>query len=116
MTDHLFANWSQMQTNKASSETREQLMKWLQNPASGSSAISSSAREDMAWLQNSKDLSSVSIDPHKVPSTKRDSDEKRSSSSNTLRPDNGGADGSSGGTAKGAGGFAALFGCASKRK
>lgn len=86
-------------------------MKWLQNPATGSSAISSGAREDINWLQNSKDLSSVSIDPDKVPSPKKDLDEKRFSSSVTSGPSGSGGNGGGG-----IGAFAALFGCASKRK
>ena len=88
-----------MQANKASDETKEQLTKWLQSPAAGAAAISKGAWEDLAWLQDKNDLSSVSIDPEKRP--------ERSQTSDTSSKK------SSGG---GGGGLLALFGCASKRK
>jgi len=96
-----------MQANKASNETKEQLMKWLQSPA----ATSKSAKDDLAWLSDTKDLSAVSIDPEKrsepppVTEPKESHESKRS-----LKPKPSIGGGGSGG------GLLSLFGCASKRK
>lgn len=90
-----------MQANKASDETKEQLAKWLKNSSANSGDISKGATADLAWLQNSKDLSAVSIDPEKQPQKPQT---------------NGSGTGDSSAAAGGGGGFLALFGCASKRK
>lgn len=87
-----------MQANKTSPQTREQLEKWLKNPASGSSAISKSARDDIEFLQNSKDLSTVSLVPHHNQEPSSPPNEK--SSVNKGSP----------------GAFAALLACVGKRK
>lgn len=87
-----------MQANKANEETKEQLAKWLQSSA-GSGSISKGAKADLTWLQNSKDLSSVLMDP-----------EKQSVKTHVAPVT------SDVGVTGGGGGFLALFGCASKRK
>lgn len=91
-----------MQANKASSEVKRELEKWLQSPKLESGKISKSAMDDLHWLQNSKDLCSVSIDPEKQP--------LRVKSSESLSKSSTVGGGGSGG------GFLAFFGCASKRK
>lgn len=92
-----------MQANKASDETKEQLAKWLQSPA----ATSKGAKDDLAWLNSSKDLSAVSIDPEKrpQPQIERKQSSESKSSSKPKSPSQGSG-----------GGLLALFGCASKRK
>lgn len=92
-----------MQANEASDETKEQLLIWLQSPA----ATSKGAREDLAWLNNSKDWSAVSIDPEKRPQPQA---ERKSSRENRSTPKPKAANVGDGG------GLLALFGCASKRK
>ena len=94
-----------MQANKASPETKRELEKWLQSPGLESGKISKAAMDDLYWLQNSKDLSSVSFDPEKRAFRAKSSD-SFSKSSSTV---GGGGGGNSGG-------FLAFFGCASKRK
>jgi len=96
-----------MQANKASNEMKEQLMKWLQSPA----ATSKGAKDDLEWLNATKDLSAVSIDPEKrsepppVMEPKHSHESKRSSQPKSAV-----------GGAGAGGGLLALFGCASKRK
>lgn len=102
-SDHLFANWSSMQANKASDDTKKQLEEWLQNPDVKSGAVSKSAKADLNWLEGAKDLSSVSMDPEKQVKSLPD----RPPSSKPTSTKAGGPAG---------GGFLALFGCASKRK
>lgn len=94
-----------MQANRASDETKQKLAQWLQGPA----ATSRSAREDLAWLDNQKDLSAVSIDPEKKLQPRvvvKQSLESNTSSTPKAATRGGGS----------GGGLLALFGCASKRK
>lgn len=101
-----------MQANKATPQAKRELEKWLQNPGLESGKISKTAMDDLQWLQNSTDLSSVSTDPEKQPSRVKTSESFSKSSTVggvTAAP-------ASTGTAGGGGGFFALFGCASKRK
>lgn len=95
MADNLFANWSHMQANKATPELMDELRQWLENPKSNAGAAVNGAKDDLSWLNQQKDLSSVVLGEKGTPDTK----EKAS----TASPKSGG-------------GFAALFGCASKRK
>lgn len=98
-----------MQANKATPEVKRELEIWLQNPKLGSGKISQSAIDDLDWLSNSKDLSSVSIDPEKRPLRARSSESFSKGSAAA-------ASGNGGGSGGGGGGFLAFFGCASKRK
>lgn len=91
-----------MQANKATPEAKEKLEKWLRNPPMESGKVSKAAMEDLRWLQNSEDLSAVSIDPEKqLPSVKTGENPSKAGS---------------GGGGGGGRGFLALLGCASKRK
>lgn len=103
-----------MQANKATPEARKDLEKWLQSPGLESGKLSKTAMDDLHWLQNSPDLSSVSIDPEKKSARTRTS-ESFSKDSAVERPAAGGGDRGGGGGGGGVG-FLALFGCASKRK
>jgi len=81
-----------MQANKASKSTMLDLKQWLERPGTSAEAsLGDGARQDLRWLEGSKDLSSVTLGPgeesHQANSTKG-----------------------------GGGGFAALFNCAGKRK
>jgi hypothetical protein len=89
-----------MQANKVSPETKRELEKWLQSPRLESGKVSQTAMDDLHWLQNSKDLSSVSIDPEKHSHRAKTSDSF--SKGSTVE----------GAVAGGGGGG----GCASKRK
>lgn len=98
-----------MQANKATPEAKRELEKWLQSPGLESGKVSKTAMDDLHWLQNSKDLSSVSIDPEKQPHRVKTSESF--SKSSTV----GGA-ATTPVASEGGGGFLAMFGCASKRK
>lgn len=99
-----------MQANKATPEAKRDLEKWLQSPGFESGKPSKTAMDDLHWLQNSPDLSSVSIDPEKKSARTRTSESfSKDTSMEALA-----AEGSRGGG--GGGGFFALFGCASKKK
>lgn len=95
-----------MQANRASDETKERLTQWLQSPA----ATSKGATEDLAWLNNQKDLSAVSIDPEKKPQPRVEVKHSIESSTSPTRK------AATAGGGGGGGGLLALFGCASKRK
>lgn len=84
-----------MQANKATPELMDELRQWLENPNSSAGRARDGAKVDLSWLNQQKDLSSVVLGEKNMPDTK----EKASSASQ-----------------KSGGGFAALFGCASKRK
>lgn len=88
-----------MQANKASNAMKEELTQWLQDSTS-SGSISQGAKDDLSWLQSSKDLSSVSIDP-----------EKRSSETHLVTEN-----ARMGAYAAIGGGILAWLGCASRRK
>lgn len=95
-----------MQANRASDEMREKLAQWLQSPA----AASKSATEDLAWLNNQKDLSAVSIDPEKKSQSQVEVKHSIKSSS-SFAPK-----AATTGEGGGGGGLLALFRCAGKRK
>ena len=60
--DHLFASWSGMQANKADQAVMRDLKEWLENPKTSAGAgITEGSREDLAWVEKSKDLSSVNL-------------------------------------------------------
>ncbi len=60
-----------MQSNKADEAVRRDLRQWLENPDTHAGAGASEAREDLAWLEKSKDLSSVNLgNPEKPASIK----------------------------------------------
>lgn len=96
-----------MQANKASEQAKEHLTNWLQKPGANYGEISKGARADLDWLQNSKDLSSVSVETEKP---------YKSSTSTTSGSWVGYKTNGVGGGGGGAVGFLGLFGCASRRK
>lgn len=97
LSDHLFTSWAQMQANKADAEVMRDLRQWLENP----NVSAGGGLEDLAWLQNSKDLSSVNLNG------KTEKTEKPA----TTRPSN------DGGERGGHGGIVNWFSsCAGKRK
>jgi hypothetical protein len=99
-SDHLFASWSQMQANKADQDVMRDLRQWLENPNVSAGAGMGQAKEDLAWLENSKDLSSVNLGG-------------KSEKPATRRPSTVGGGGGRGSS----GGFASWFNsCAGKRK
>ncbi|KAK5099248.1 hypothetical protein LTS08_005828 [Lithohypha guttulata] len=103
--DHLFANWSSMQANKASDELKEQLAKWLQAPDPEGST-SKTAQADLVWLKDSKDLSAVSLDPEKKLPEISSFSKVSTKEENKIDKENG-RNGAS---------FLAMFSCTSKRK
>ena len=60
-SDHLFASWSSMQANKADQAVMRDLKQWLENPNTSAGVGMSEAKKDLAWLEKSKDLSSVNL-------------------------------------------------------
>ena len=85
-----------MQANKATPEVMNDLRQWLENPKTGASAVLDGAKDDLKWLNSSKDLSSVRLgESEQPPSPSKEKTE-------------------GGGQGKSA--FAALFNCAGKRK
>ena len=81
-----------MQGHKASDRTRQDLKQWLEKPTTSAGA-SVGAKDDIRWLESSKDLSAIDVSGEekgekvgKAPSQKQ------------------------------GGGFGALFGCAGRRK
>ena len=91
-----------MQANKASRQTTEELKRWLEKPTTSAAAgtammMTASAKEDLRWLEEQKDLSAVVLNGN---------EKARSVKSN----------GGGGSGAGGSWGLAALFGCAGKRK
>lgn len=74
----------------------EELRQWLENPKTSASTVVDGAKDDLHWLNQQKDLSSVSLGEKTAPETKE--------------KENGGSQKSGGG------GFAAFFNCAGKRK
>lgn len=100
MVDHLFANWSQMQARKASQETMRDLKEWIERPTtSGGITLGKGAQEDLAWLEKSKDLSSVNLEGHPGPARP---EIRKVSTNGSARPVGSG--------------IVSLFACASKRK
>ncbi|ETN40888.1 uncharacterized protein HMPREF1541_05168 [Cyphellophora europaea CBS 101466] len=97
--DHLFANWSQMQANKATPEVMADLRQWLENPKTSAGAAVDGAKDDLKWLKSQKDLSSVTLGEKGGDS----STEKGENGPSVQKSSAGGA-------------LAALFNCAGKRK
>jgi hypothetical protein len=90
-----------MQANKADPQTMKDLREWLESPKAGSGG-----REDLDWLNRQKDLSTVRLGAAEQ-------------SPNTASKEKAGAanDADSMPSKKSpAGGFAALFSCAGRRK
>lgn len=105
MIDHLFANWSNMQANKADPQVVKDLREWLQQPRQGGGA---KAAEELRWLDRQTDLSSVRLsekDGAKNDGEKRQREEKLEKDGNAR-----------GGSGAAMSGFAKLFSCAGKRK
>jgi hypothetical protein len=87
-----------MQANKANKAVMRDLRQWLEDPNTSAGAGMGGTRADLAWLENSRDLSSVQLgNSEKVPESR----------------DGGGGERAGKG---GGGGFASLFNCAGKRK
>ncbi|KPI42328.1 uncharacterized protein AB675_9848 [Cyphellophora attinorum] len=99
--DHLFANWSQMQANKADPQTMKDLREWLESPKAGSGG-----REDLDWLNRQKDLSTVRLGAADQ-SVNAASKEKASAANDAESAPSKKSSG---------GGFAGLFNCAGRRK
>ena len=87
-----------MQANKATPQVMNDLRQWLDNPKTGPGAAAEGARDDLKWVNNTKDLSSISLKPQ----SEKDSSIKQEK----ISADTGG----------GKNGFAALFNCGGKRK
>lgn len=94
-----------MQANKATPEVMRDLRQWLEHPTTSANPGFEGARDDLKWLNRQKDLSSIAMGEKAVPES------KEKSSAASLKSNGGAA-----GTGGGGGGFAALFGCAGKRK
>lgn len=98
-----------MQANKAGEATTRELQQWLEQPATSAGAgLGISIQQDLLWLENSKDLSSIALN-EKAHSEK--GREKRPSGGSGT----GIADGGGGGTG-GGGGWKSFFSCAGKRR
>ncbi|OAL35604.1 hypothetical protein AYO20_05223 [Fonsecaea nubica] len=108
--DHLFTTWSKMQANKASESTTRELREWLAKPGTSVEAgLGINIQQDLQWLENTKDLSSIELGDKEGAEPTIDK-EKASQGAG------GGGEGGDGSGGKGGGGFMALFGCAGKRK
>lgn len=108
-----------MKASSVDEKTSDDLKQWLETPRNGSEAgLGIDVQQDLAWAQNSKDLSSISLKKNKAPSTREIPTENRTPSIKNEGGASIGGNGSGGGGGGGgaAAGFLALFGCASKRK
>lgn len=103
--DHLSANWSQMQANKATPEVMKELRTCLENPKTSAGAGFEGARDDLRWLNRQKDLSSIALGEKALPGAKEQGGSRRGSEKS-----------GGGGGGGGVGGLVALFNCAGKRK
>lgn len=100
-----------MKETSVDEKTSGDLKRWLEKPREGSDAgLGIEVQQDLAWAQNSKDLSSISLKKEKARAVDEIPTENR-----TPSIKNEGAAAAAGGGG-GGGGFLALFGCASKRK
>ena len=89
-----------MQSNKVSDSTTKDLKQWLSKPEAGAeSGLGINTQQDLHWLQNTKDLSSIEL-----------GDEETAPSIRKEKPP------SEVGGMGGGGGFMAFFSCAGKRK
>jgi hypothetical protein len=86
-----------MQAKKADQTVMRDLRQWLENPNTSAGAGMGGAREDLAWLENSRDLSSVNLGNSEKPARKE-------------------SVASTGGEKSSGGGFVSLFNCVGKRK
>ena len=93
-----------MQANKATPEVTNELRQWLENHKTSGNGGFDGAKDDLKWLNRQKDLSSITMGEKTLPET------KEQSSAASLKS------GAAAGGGGGGGGFAALFGCAGKRK
>ena len=102
-----------MKASNVDEKTSEDLKQWLEKPRDGSEAgLGIELQQDLEWAQNSKDLSSISLNKEKAKSVKEPPTENRTPS---IKIDGAVSDRETG-AGGGGGGFLALFGCASKRK
>jgi hypothetical protein len=108
----MLSTWNKMKASSVDEKTTEDLKQWLEKPRDGSEAgLGLELRQDLEWAQNSKDLSSISLNQEKAKSMKEAPSDNRTPS---IKNDGAASDrGANGG---GGGGFLAMFGCASKRK
>ena len=98
-----------MKANSADEKTTGDMKKWLEKPRNGAEAgLGIDVQQDLQFIQNSKDLSSISLNNEKSESAVP----KAPSVNNNGITDGAGTSNGGGG----GGGFLALFGCASKRK
>lgn len=89
-----------MQTNKASETTTKELKQWLAKPGTSAEAgLGINTQQDLQWLENTKDLSSIALKNEEDEASDLEAQEKPT-------PSAGG----------GGGGLMALFGCGGKRK
>jgi hypothetical protein len=95
--DHLFTTWSTMQANKMDESTGKELRRWLETPGTSAQAgLGIDVRQELQWLDNSKDLSSLRLSEKAEPAGRPTEQTQKE-----------------GGPS---GGVWALFGCAGKRK
>lgn len=100
-----------MQANKASETTTKELKQWLQRPGTSSGAgLGISVQQDLLWLENSRDLSSIALNEKGTPvqqqnETSRGGTDIDPDMSRSKTADTGGN-----------GGWKAFFNCAGKRK
>jgi len=109
LTDNMLSTWNKLKESPVDEKTSGDLKQWLQKPREGPDAgLGIELQQDIAWAQNSKDLSSISLDKEKTTAVDDAPPENRTPS---LKNEGAATGGGGGG-----GGFLALFGCASKRK
>ncbi|EXJ83902.1 hypothetical protein A1O1_07531 [Capronia coronata CBS 617.96] len=100
--DQMFTTWSKMQTNKVSETTSKDLKQWLEKPATSAEAgLGISIQQDLLWLENSKDLSSLAVNDNE---NEKEKEQVSPESSTTGDPGSSGA------------GWKSFFNCAGKRK
>jgi len=105
----MLSTWNKLKESPVDEKTSGDLKQWLQKPREGPDAgLGIELQQDIAWAQNSKDLSSISLDKEKTTAVDDAPPENRTPS---LKNEGAATGGGGGG-----GGFLALFGCASKRK
>ena len=63
-----------MRANKADEGVMQDLRQWLQNPQTSVGAGMGGATEDLKWLQQSKDLSSVNLGASEKPGKQESSE------------------------------------------
>ncbi|KAL2419980.1 hypothetical protein ABEF95_009798 [Exophiala dermatitidis] len=109
--DQMLSTWKTMQASKASETTTKELKQWLQRPGTSSGAgLGISVQQDLLWLENSRDLSSIALNAKGTPvqqqnETSRGGTDIDPDMSRSKTADTGGN-----------GGWKAFFNCAGKRK